>query len=55
MKKITKLPNGGKVTVSTMTEKEFLKQNPNTIRIESEEDVKKLAKTLGVDYPTNKE
>jgi hypothetical protein len=39
-----------KITVTKMTEEEFRERCPDAIVINTEEDVKKLAKKLGVDY-----
>ena len=43
-----------KITVTEMTEEEFRKLHPDAIEIKSEEDVKKLAEMLDVEWNFNK-
>ncbi len=46
MKRTRYLIGGGTVTTEDITEEEFLKKCPNTIRIETPDDIKKLEKYL---------
>lgn len=50
----TKIDSDSKTTVAEMTKEKFRKLHPNAIEIKSEEDVKKLAEMLDVEWSFNK-